>query len=165
MTEKQITTSEAISEFRKLMRTFEALEHAESVLAALQDKNVMKEALDKELQKLSDEKINLQKEVSKLLKTVEDMKSSGNETRENLKTLVASKTSEANLILAKARAEASVLVESAENKKNALMNEIASLEKEKQLTKDGVISARAELQELQNKIAEEKERIKKAMGF
>lgn len=125
-----IKTNEAISEFRKLMRTYEALQHAEAVMEALSEKERLSRETEAKLKALQEE---LETGEQRLTEVVEqykifvERKQMVMEEAENIKE---ASRKEASLIISKAQSEVNATKEKAESDISALRSTIKNLEKD-----------------------------------
>jgi peptidoglycan hydrolase CwlO-like protein len=165
MTDKKISTTEAVSEFRKLMRTFEALEHAEGVLNALSEKSALERETDAKVKELYSLKEVLEKDISNLSGKVEALTGELKELTSEYNETKVAKTIEAAKIVNEAERKARDIVANAESTKDKVQGEITSLRTEKESLFGAVRTARGELDSLQKRISKEKHDLLKSLGI
>lgn len=164
MENKKISITEAVSEFRKLMRTFEALEHAEGVLNALSEKSALERETDAKVKELSSLKSVLEKDINNLSGKVEVLTGELMELTSEYNETKVAKTTEAAKIVNEAERKARDTIANAESIRDKVQGEIASLRTEKEGLHGAVRTARGELESVQKKIAAEKRKMIEALG-
>lgn len=154
-----ISNTDAISEFRKFKKAFEALEHAEAIMNALQEQEklvrdlqgkavTLESLLDLKLKELNDLQDSIDTLAQRKTEMLSGLDTKQEEVLASIKNMKATATQEANMILANARSEVSSMkseISALETKKQQLETDVAKETKNLQTVKDNIAKTKADL--------------------
>lgn len=161
---ENINASQAINSLIKVLRVFKDLEGLEKVLKVLSEKEAIEHTLQEKTTKLNSTISKLESDLHVKEDQLTTIVNKTNEKIQEYNKLVAQANLEYNSILSKARTDADEIVKGAENTAKYILSNIEATKKEYEKISRDTEEAKQALNTLKTSIAQEKERLRKAIG-